>query len=81
MQRDKLINKIVANYKQTLNQNSKWFSQDVQEFRKNLSVLSVKELIEKLARLSYYNSQTFERQANREINTLDKAGMYNLNLK
>ena len=79
--KNSLVNQLVANYKKTLNPSSKWFTQDVADFKTNISRLSVKELEQKLGRISQYvNDNSFlSKQVNKEIKNMDKAGMFNIN--
>lgn len=72
-----LINKLVLNYKKTLNVNSKWYEQDLAVFKDNVSKLSLKELQDKLDRLNQYDT-TLVKKAKKEISKLNKAGMFDI---
>jgi hypothetical protein len=57
---------------------SKWYLSDKMDFQSKLRMLDVAELKYKLNQLSSLNSINFEKKVNKEINKLDKAGMFNL---
>mgnify|MGYP001768575897 CR=1 FL=1 len=75
-----LINQVVASFKKSLNPNSKWYAQDLADFKARVSQLSVKELQEKAERLgAFYNPNSLlNRTANAEIKRMSKGGMFNV---
>lgn len=75
-----LVNQLVANFKKTLNPSSKWFAQDVADFKANVSRLSVKELEQKLGRFTALNDEksTFNKTVKAEVKLMDKSGLFNV---
>ena len=75
-----LVNQLVANFKRTLNPSSKWFAQDVADFKANVSRLSVKELEQKLGRFNAMNDEksTFNKAVKKEVRLMDKSGLFNV---
>ncbi len=78
MQKQVLINNCIAAYKKTLKQDSKFFAQDVENFTHEIQKKNVRELVEHLERLEYYQSKAFESVVNKEVNKLQKGGMFNI---
>jgi hypothetical protein len=56
---------------------SKFFNQDRKDYIAFLESKTELDLEETYIRLSCLNSKTFENAVNKEINILEKAGMYN----
>jgi hypothetical protein len=75
-----LISQLVANYKKTLNTSSKWFAQDLADFKANVSRLSVKELEVKLGRLTSLNDEnsSFNKKVKKEVSLLNRGGMFDM---
>lgn len=78
--RKQLIQQLIEKYKKSLNQKSKWYSEDVKQYKKAISELSVDELNRKLGNISALvdNDSKFNRAVRKEITKLDNAGMYNI---
>jgi hypothetical protein len=73
-----MISQAVALYKKTLNPNSKWFSQDVEDFKNQLAKESVSVIKEKISRLSVYDSKAFKKEIDKHISVLGKGGMFDV---
>jgi hypothetical protein len=73
-----LITQAVKLYKKSLNPKSKWFNQDVTDFKSQLENKSIAELKEQVSRLSVYDSSKFKKDANKEVSKLNKGGMFDI---
>ena len=78
--KNSLVNQLVANFKKTLNPSSKWFAQDVADFKANVLRLSVKELEQKLGRFAALNDEksTLNKVVRKEVKLMDKSGLFNV---
>lgn len=75
-----LIKKAVELYKLTLNTNSKFYADDVRDFKANISGLSETQINEKISRLNAItsNKSTFNKSVEKEMRKMDNAGMFNV---
>jgi hypothetical protein len=78
--KNSLITQLVATFKRTLNPSSKWFNQDVADFKANVSRLSVKELENKLGRFTALNDEksSFNKSVKKEVKLMEREGMFNV---
>ena len=78
MNRKQLIAELLAEYRKSLNPSSKWFTQDIQEFKEKVSELRTSEVAERLRNRRAFNSPAFEKLVAKEEAKLNKAGMYDI---
>ena len=78
--KNSLVNQLVSNFKKTLNSTSKWFAQDVADFKANVSSLSVKELEQKLSRFTAMTDEksTFNKVVKKEVSLMNNSGLFNV---
>jgi hypothetical protein len=69
---------LLENYKKTLSKSSKWYNQDIEDFKQNLDKCSKTKLKEMYNNMIAFNSEEFENKIKEEENKLMKAGMYNI---
>jgi len=75
-----LITQCAVLYAKTLNPKSKWLKQDIAEYKANLSTLSITDIRNRLSKLNAMQdvNSTFNKQVVKEVQLLDKAGMFNV---
>lgn len=76
-----LIDQVVKNFKTTLNSSSKWFIEDLSNFKKGVSEKSVKELEQMISNFNAMNDEnsSFNRSIRSEEKRMLKCGMFNVN--
>lgn len=77
---------LCTEFEKTLDVNSKWYLQDLADFKKRAAYSDLKKLPQQLANLQALNNSksSFTKTVNKEIKKLDAAGMFiaeNLNPK
>lgn len=75
-----LDKQLILVYKRTLRPNSKWFAQDLADFRRHISQKTTQEkqrILNNLRNLTEDDSP-LAKEVEREIKSLDKAGMYDI---
>ena len=65
-------------YKKTLNKNSKFYKEDLQNFITNIKTASKTQVNQSLNNMSYMASKQSDIDFEKETNKLDKAGMFNI---
>jgi len=77
----KTIDKVIEAYKETLNPSSKWYEDDVNDFKRKISHKTEAELQQQLANILAISgkNQKFNSIVNKEINRMNKGGMFNVN--
>jgi len=70
---------LINDCKNRLNKNSKWYSEDVADFKSNLNKVSDSRIKEMYSNIVAFNSKSFEKFVEKEERKLLKAGMYNMN--
>ena len=76
-----MIIEAVEIYAGTLNPNSKFYNEDLQNFKRGISAKSEEEIklhIDRLIQFSNPKSQ-FNLSADKEVRKMDKGGMYDVN--
>lgn len=68
----------VEQFKKTLNKNSKFYNEDLQNFIDNISKESAKQSKISLSRVGSYSTKQFQSKVNKEIEKMDKSGMFNV---
>lgn len=81
MTKKELIKKLVSLYKLRLNPQSKFYTQDIQEYKERLSFDNVTELKRKLSNLESYSNEksSFNKTVKKEISKMDKNGLFDIN--
>ena len=73
---------LINDCKNRLNKNSKWYNDDVADFKSNLNKCSDSRIKEMYSNSIAFDSKSFEKFVEKEERKLLKAGMYNMsNLK
>ena len=67
---------LVAIYESSLNKESKWYQEDLANYKSNIARITPEEQQHLLNNIKALNSKVFENFVNREVNKMDKAGMY-----
>lgn len=67
----------VEQFKKTLNKTSKFYNEDLQNFIDNVLNESVAQSKETLSRIGSYSDKSQQKQVEKEIEKMDKAGMFN----
>lgn len=70
---------LINDCKNRLNKNSKWYNDDVVDFKNNLNKCSDSRIKEMYNNSIVFNSKSFEKFIDKEKEKLLKAGMYNMN--
>ena len=80
MNRPELIRQIIRLYTASQNAKSKWFAQDLADFKLAISLRTDKELKQQLANLNALagNDSRFNRICDKEEKRMQRAGMYDL---
>ena len=75
-----LVNELVANFKKTLKPSSKWFAQDVEDFKSNVEKLSVDELQIRWGNMNAMRNEnsSFNKAIRAEEKKMLKSGMFNV---
>ena len=75
-----LINQLVENFKTMLNPQSKFYKEDLANFKEKVSTLSVNELKERVGRMNAMNDENseFNRAVRRETKRMEAAGMFDV---
>ena len=79
MKASELKLKLIREYKKSLDKNSKWFNSDLENYKEGLkgkSSLQLKRMLDNIICLNGGNNE-FNKEIEKEINKLDKAGMFN----
>lgn len=80
MTKQQLLKELLEQRKKSLNKNSKWYSQDIADYKENISKLSVKDLESRLEMFNAFSDpkSQFNKMANAEMKLMNKGGMYNI---
>lgn len=70
---------LVKNYISGLNKSSKWYEQDIADYKCNIDNISNAKLKEMYDNSIAFNSKSFEKIVAREESKLLKAGMFDIN--
>jgi len=75
-----LITQCATLYAKTLKPTSKWFKSDIAEYKTFLGTLSITDIRTRLNKLQALadTKSTFNKQIEKEVQLLDKAGMFNM---
>ena len=75
-----IITAAIEQYKKTINPASKWYTQDIADFKQRISVLPTKEVERILNNLSSMNNgnSNFNKSVKSEVKALNKAGMFEM---
>lgn len=76
--KSQLITEAIQAFKLTLNPESKFYNQDIIEFKNAISKKSAQDIKDHINRLKSYSSKYFEKKVNKELSKLDKQGMFNI---
>jgi len=68
----------INQFEKTLNKNSKFYNEDLQNFINNVSKENKQKSEKSLSRVGYLNSDIFAKKVKKEINKLDDAGLFNI---
>ncbi len=80
MKASELKLKLIKEYKKSLDKNSKWFNSDLENYKEGLKGKSSKDLQRMLDNIICLNggNKEFNKKIVREINKLEKAGMFDV---
>ena len=75
-----LKSQLVAEYKKSLNPNSKWYAEDVRNFTESLEGQTTEKLEQRLSNIICLNggSASFNRKINKIEKELERGGMYEM---
>ena len=77
----KTIDKVIEAYKETLNPSSKWYEDDLNDFKCRISHKTESELMQQLANILAVSGKDKRVNSivNNEINRMSRGGMFNVN--
>lgn len=78
MNRTELINRVCKEYSKSLRPDSKFYKEDMDHFRTEVSKKTTKEIEEHLNRLTFFHSKTMDKIVDREMRKLDRGGMFDV---
>lgn len=78
IERIELEKMTIREYKKSLDQDSKFFSQDVKAYRDYIAKMDISDLRQRYANLRYFNSEHFAAEIDRYEKKLLKAGMFDM---
>lgn len=73
-----LINESVRLFTNTLDKKSKWYNQDLTDFKQRIQCASIEQIKASINNMSYAQSEKSEIDFNKETRRLEKAGMFNI---
>ena len=73
---------LINNHQSKLNKNSKWYQEDVADFKSNINKVSDSRIKEMYRNMVAFNSKSFEKWVAQEEGKMKKAGLFDMkNLK